>query len=198
MKHERYGPGFYKSEMIDPRRNPYAHNYMYSRSSHYHHQQNTHFHNEDFSQDEEVPVKRPRLYVDVSRRTSTSFDTPNSADSVASSNFSNATSNAMPSMDSPAPGSPQGTGLSAYLEDIDSDDDTLLRDEEDEKSPEKVPEKLSSPGRPSKEELLQMMERVDRDIAATEGQIAALQKKQVQKHIFVHSLHVHVHIYMTL
>lgn len=37
----------------------------------------------------------------------------------------------------------------------------------------------SLPSQPSKEQLLQKMEKVDRDIAATEGQIAALQKKQV-------------------
>lgn len=37
-----------------------------------------------------------------------------------------------------------------------------------------------SPPRPSKEELLQMMEKVDRDIAAVETQISALQKKKVK------------------
>lgn len=107
----------------------------------------------------------------------------------------------------------QGTGgLSAYhLEDIDSDDDTLLQNDEDDhlslsaksppvpddstsltKPPVKVEgqreRKLSSsalgvssksPPRPSKEELLQMMEKVDRDIAAVETQISTLQKKKV-------------------
>lgn len=89
-------------------------------------------------------------------------------------------------------------GLSAYhLEDIDSDDDdSLLRDDSDKKfskSPTPVP--TGSPGGesnqgknegkaglamiPSKEELLLMMEKVDRDIAAAETQISALQKKQV-------------------
>lgn len=92
-------------------------------------------------------------------------------------------------------GSPQGTatGLSAYLEDIDSEDEALLMEEEEDeeeelKSAAGSPTTLPSPGlggtrgltgKPTKEELLQMMERVDRDIAATEAQIAVLQKKQV-------------------
>ena len=134
-------------------------------------------HNE-FTYDEEIPLKRPRLYVDVTRRASSTFDTPNSADSTISSNFGSLTPNTVQVVDSPAMSCspPQGIGLSAYLEDIDSDDDTLLREEEEEEE-EKLPTK--APGKPTKEELLQMMERVDRDIAATEGQIAALQKKQV-------------------
>ena len=106
----------------------------------------------------------------------------------------------------------QGTGgLSAYhLEDIDSDDDTLLQNDEDDhlslpaKSPPVPDDSTSltkplvkvegqrerkssssafgvgkSPPRPSKEELLQMMEKVDRDIAAMETQISTLQKKKV-------------------
>ena len=110
----------------------------------------------------------------------------------------------------------QGTGgLSAYhLEDIDSDDDTLLQNDEDDrlslsaKSPPapddstslaKPPVKVEgqrerkpsssasgvskSPPRPSKEELLQMMEKVDRDIAAVETQISTLQKKKVQNFV---------------
>ncbi len=44
-----------------------------------------------------------------------------------------------------------------------------------------------SHGKPTKEELLQMMERVDRDIAATEGQIAVLQKKQVMGYPGLHA-----------
>ena len=98
-------------------------------------------------------------------------------------------------------------GLSAYLEDIDSDDDdSLLRDEEDKKfskSPTPVPtgspvnsieDKPKTLGEkrgnslvisqmPSKEELLMMMEKVDRDIAAAETQISALQKKQVSNNL---------------
>ena len=208
--------------------------------------------------DDEVPVKkRPRLAVDVSRKASTQFDAPNSADSIiSSSNFT--TGSGTPSLTNESPAaSPQqvcpteggggggggrererererermgrereviciftshvhflqGTGgLSSYhLEDIDSDDDTLLQNDEDDehslsaaKSPpapsdsssltkpiaeEKVqrerkpsvstPVTTKSPPRPSKEELLQMMEKVDRDIAAVETQISTLQKKKV-------------------
>ena len=191
LKHDRYGPGLHKVEMGDPRRHPYAPHYP----RYHHHTPNTHYNDvfTDYSADEEAPVnKRPRLYVDISRRASMQFDTPNSADSSVSSNFESATSVTAQPIDSPAHSPPmQGTGLSAYLEDIDSDDDTLLRDEEEEKEPVKTPPEPSSSGspkRPSKEELLQMMERVDRDIAATESQIAALQKKQVTKSIETNSL----------
>lgn len=114
----------------------------------------------------------------------------------------------------------QGTGgLSAYhLEDIDSDDDdTLLQNDEEErlslsaKSPlapdetssltessvkaegqsqrERKPSSSApvtkSPPRPSKEELLQMMEKVDRDIAAVETQISTLQKKKVCNRVVI-------------
>ena len=184
MEYDRYGPGFHKSKMIDPRRHPYAHHY--SRSGYHYHQQNAHYHNDlsnaDYTHDEEIPPKRPRLYVDVTRRASSQFDAPNSADSVASSsNFGSVTSagaqNMEPIVFSPPP---QVTGLSAFLEDIDSDDD-IVKDEEEEKSLVKSPLEppSTSPGRPSKEEFLMMMERVDRDIAASEGQMASLQKKHV-------------------
>ena len=87
-----------------------------------------------------------------------------------------------------------------HLEDIDSDDDSLLQEEYDKKqskSPTPVPvgppdpsspppsahaPKGSSLGvspMPSKEELLMMMEKVDRDIVAAETQISALEKKKV-------------------
>lgn len=88
--------------------------------------------------------------------------------------------------------------ITYHLEDIDSDDDdSLLRDEDDKKSsnsPTPVPlgspmetaigvrrdsPRTSTVPMPSKEELLLMMEKVDRDIAATETQISALQKRQV-------------------
>ena len=56
--------------------------------------------------------------------------------------------------------------------------------EEKEKQSERKPSvstpATKSPPRPSKEELLQMMEKVDRDIAAVETQISALQKKKVK------------------
>ena len=99
------------------------------------------------------------------------------------------------------------------MEDIVSDDDdSFLRDEDDNKvplskSPTPVPTISPQPcpappgdgegggsvfrcrkmmaispmksGMPSKEELLIMMDKVDRDIAAVEMQISALQKKQV-------------------
>ena len=81
----------------------------------------------------------------------------------------------------------QSGGLSAYhLEDIDSDDDeTLLKDEPPHPvamatKPQDKPVK-TEPSKPSKEELLLMMERVDRDISALETQIATLQKKQVRR-----------------
>ena len=181
MEYDRYGPGFHKSKIMDPRRHPYA-NY-YSRPAYHHHQQsNAQYHNDvtsDYSHDEEIPPKRPRLFVDVSRQASSQFDTPNSADSVASSsNLGSVISTGAQNMESSPP--PQVTGLSAYLEDIDSDDD-IMREEEDEKPPAKSPVEppSASPGKPTKDELLQMMERVDRDIAANEGQMAILQKKLV-------------------
>ena len=86
------------------------------------------------------------------------------------------------------------------MEDIDSDDDdSFLREENDKKlskSPTPVHmDSVSTNGgdrpkatrdtapitsaMPSKEELLMMMDKVDRDIAAVETQISALQKKQV-------------------
>ena len=85
---------------------------------------------------------------------------------------------------------PQGPGLSAYLEDIESDEGDLLMVDEEEKTPggpfpdtapstPSTTQVGSSSGQPSKEQLLQKMDTVDRDIAATEGQISALQKRQV-------------------
>ena len=70
--------------------------------------------------------------------------------------------------------------MDSKFEDIDSDDD-IVKDEEEEKSLVKSPLEppSTSPGRPSKEELLMMMERVNRDIAASKGQMASLQKKHV-------------------
>ena len=193
--------------------------------------------------DEVPVKKRPRLTVDVSRKASSQFDAPNSDDSViSSSNFTTGSATPSLANESPAD-SPQqvgpserkggrgkrererltytvfpflqGTGgLSAYhLEDIDSDDDTLLQNDEDDhlsssaKSPPAPSDSTSltkpttnadvpherkssmsapvvaaakSPPRPSKEELLQMMEKVDRDIAAVETQISTLQKKKVR------------------
>ena len=108
-----------------------------------------------------------------------------------------------------APIQPSGAGglLPYHLEDIDSDDDSLLQEEYDKKlskSPTPVPmdspaapsppastppmkkqpsktvlEGLGGSPMPSKEELLMMMEKVDRDIAAAETQISALEKKRV-------------------
>lgn len=93
------------------------------------------------------------------------------------------------------------------------DDDSFLRDEDDKKlsssmSPSSFPTASSQPrpallsdggvsgrcrkvtgcspvtsGMPSKEELLMMMDKVDRDIAAVEMQISALQKKQVGNNV---------------
>ena len=81
-------------------------------------------------------------------------------------------------------------GLSAYLEDIDSDDeDALLREGGEGGGGGKAASKTAplassspaeAPMRPSKEELLQMMEKVDRDISTTEAQILTLQKKRVR------------------
>jgi hypothetical protein len=57
-------------------------------------------------------------------------------------------------------------------------------EEEEEQRRERKPSistpATKSPPRPSKEELLQMMEKVDRDIAAVETQISTLQKKKVK------------------
>ncbi len=84
----------------------------------------------------------------------------------------------------------QGGGLSAYhLEDIDSDDEeALLKADEPKPSDMDVGRQSEQPTiKPSKEELLQMMEKVDRDISALENQIVSLQKKQVK---FVECCHV--------
>ena len=99
--------------------------------------------------------------------------------------------------------------MTYHLEDIDSDDDSLLQEEYDKKlsksptpiptdspapsSPFTAPLAASAPPKPapqgggiggspmpSKEELLMMMEKVDRDIAAAESQISALEKKRVR------------------
>ena len=82
---DRYGPpGFYKSKN-DPRaaRHPYHYHNYRSSSSHHFHSSNAYHHGDAFEED--VPVKRPRLSVDVNRRAPSQFDTPNSADSAASS-----------------------------------------------------------------------------------------------------------------
>lgn len=83
----------------------------------------------------------------------------------------------------------QGPGLSAYLEDIESDEGDLMVDD-DEKPPGTPPPEVAPRTPPatsgglcsqhSKEQLLQKMETVDRDIAATEEQISTLQKRQVK------------------
>lgn len=96
--------------------------------------------------------------------------------------------------------------MTYHLEDIDSDDDSLLQEEYDKKlskSPTPIPTDSPAPSSPlaassppkpapqgggmvgsspmpSKEELLMMMEKVDRDIAAAESQISALEKKRVR------------------
>ena len=69
--------------------------------------------------------------------------------------------------------------------------------DEDEKAPGTPPlettpptpsaQSGSSSGQPTKEQLLQKMETVDRDIAATEGQIAALQKRLAELEGSLHS-----------
>lgn len=89
----------------------------------------------------------------------------------------------------------QGLGLSAYLEDIDSDeeeDECILMVDEEEKPPQPShpPYEPSSPPPPApsssgslpltKEQLLLRMEAVDREIAATEAQIVSLQKRQAE------------------
>lgn len=81
----------------------------------------------------------------------------------------------------------QGPGLSAYLEDIESDEGDLMVGD-DENPPGTPPPAPPTPPatsgglstQQSKEQLLQKMETVDRDISATEGQISTLQKKQVK------------------
>ena len=72
------------------------------------------------------------------------------------------------------------SGLSAYLEDIVSDEEPL-----EEPPPPSSPQTskgppASDPAR-SKEELLQLMERVDREITSTEQQITVLEKRQVRE-----------------
>ena len=62
------------------------------------------------------------------------------------------------------------SGLSAYLEDIVSDEDPMT-DDMDTTPP--------TSHLPSKDELLQMMEKVDRSIATVEQQISILQRRHV-------------------
>ena len=111
VNHERstHGPSsVYKSSKGDRSRHSYSssshhHNY---RSSEYYHTANSHsYHNDvgEHTYDDEMPVKKkPRLTVDVSRKASSQFDTPNSADSViSSSNFT--TGSATPSIANESP-----------------------------------------------------------------------------------------------
>lgn len=72
---------------------------------------------------------------------------------------------------------------SAYLEDILSDEEPML----DDTPPPKTPPTSVKEGC-SKEELLVMMERVDRDISTTEQQISLLEKRKVSLLDFVHRL----------
>ncbi len=203
-KYDRYGQCVRKLE-ADSRRHPYFHYHPSPRSTTYgHHQLPSHPYGEVYNEpsspvynEDGLPAKRRRLYVDVGRRASAStFDALSSAESLVTSPLrSSLAPNALRAIDSPSRNrsSPQdaASGLSAYLEDIDSEDEALLREgEEEEESKLSVlsPTPASSSavggaggttGKPTKEELLQMMERVDRDIAATEAQIAVLQRKQV-------------------
>ena len=66
-----------------------------------------------------------------------------------------------------------GAGLSAYLEDIVSDEEPMMSDDMDTTPP---------PSLPTKDELLQMMEKVDRSIATVEQQISILQRRHVSSH----------------
>lgn len=75
--------------------------------------------------------------------------------------------------------SPPAPGDSGSLEKPDVHVKPTL-EEQRERKPSVSASVTKSPPRPSKEELLQMMEKVDRDIAAVETQISALQKKKVQ------------------
>jgi len=63
------------------------------------------------------------------------------------------------------------------------------------KPPDKSPDKPDKTDKHSKDELLLMMERVDRDISALESQISSLEKKQVLYYntftfTFVYSLYI--------
>lgn len=99
LDHERSSHGtsnVYKSSKGDFRSrhshsssSSHHHNY---RSSYHHHSSNSYsYHNDtgDYVYDDELPAKKkPRLTVDVTRKASAGFDTPNSGDSViSSSNF---------------------------------------------------------------------------------------------------------------
>lgn len=171
-------------------------------------------------------MKRPRLIGDPSRKSSGHIDTPNNstdtmANSTSGQNVMSPTSNPPWVSDgryvntrvviaiwlSIVAFSMQTSGglLTYHLEDIDSDDDSLLQEEYDKKlskSPTPIPTDSPTPSSPltalsppkpppqgggiggspmpSKEELLMMMEKVDRDIAAAESQISALEKKRVR------------------
>ena len=160
-------------------------------------------------EEEEVPLKRPRLLEDMR------LSPHGSTDSVSSEPLHPMDPAAGPDSPSQPTGSPQvkvdgllldhcnvplhsqGPGLSAYLEDIDSDEGDLLMVDEDDKAPgTPLPETTPPPppaplvsgsGLPTKEQLLQKMETVDRDIAATEGQIVALQKRLAELEGSIHS-----------
>ncbi|KAL5477634.1 hypothetical protein EMCRGX_G024455 [Ephydatia muelleri] len=178
----RYGAGgHHKSDGMDPRRHPYSHHH-HPRPNNYPPPQQSQVPGGggggDFASDDALPViKRPRLFIDISRHDGVLTEAPNSAESSVSSScgggLSGGAAPARAALLSPT----QGPGLSAYLEDINSDDD--IQDDE-ERVKKSSPQGQGASGKQTKEELLQMMDRVDRDIAATESQIAALLKKKTE------------------
>ena len=235
------------SSSLDPRRHAHSHHHSRSSAGGYHSVRPPQYNSDGaaaiappvdlfFGGDPpagETPAKKRRLLVEASRHAA-AFDAPNvfnSTNPSASSagGFTGHGWSTAPLSKAAAAAvamnhdrvSPQGsTGLSAYLEDIDSDDD--IRDEEEEEKMAKpklstaglntpaapLPPSFSSPpphlpppsnaktspspspssspsgtsgSKHTKEGLLQMMEKVDRDIAALEVQVQALVKKKVHK-----------------
>lgn len=93
---------------------------------------------------------------------------------------------------------PVASGLSAYLEDIISDEEPLEETTPPGAAKTPPPPQLDTPTLRSKEELLQLMERVDRDITSIEQQISVLEKRQVSHYMYKRRLFVIIclHIYV--
>lgn len=88
--HSLASSGFHsssKSSKLESRsRHSSRHHLSHRSTSHHHHHSNSHHHPNfsDTTPEEEAPVKRPCLMVDVSRKLSGHSDSPSSADSVNS------------------------------------------------------------------------------------------------------------------
>lgn len=125
--------------------------------------------------------KKPCLMVDTSRDCQPLCEALSSNESFISSITESHDSEPVPPSSCP----PVSTsGLSAYLEDIVSDEDPMLDDMEttpppqDSHTPPPPSMHEMECQRPSKEELLTMMEKVDSDISNVEQRILTLEKRE--------------------